>query len=72
MAELVDRLLGEADDVQVDDLSVARTRGDIDDASEEGLGGVTSDDERAGLDSLGLVARRHGRPRQVEIPQTRK
>lgn len=55
MSEFVDRLLGETHDVQVDDLPVVRPSGDIDDTSEEGLDGVTGDDERAGLDSLGLV-----------------
>lgn len=55
MAEFVDRLLGETHDVQVDDLPAVRPGNDIDNASEEGLNGVTSDDECAGLNSLGLI-----------------
>ena len=51
MTEFVDRLIGDAYDVEMDDRVAVRSIDDVDDAGEEWLHGVTGDDEYAGLDT---------------------
>lgn len=54
MAQLVDRLFGDADDVEVDDLAISWAGDDVDDSGHERLDGVTGDDEGAGLHPIGF------------------
>lgn len=67
MPQLVDRLIGEAHDVEVDDRSAIGAGDDVHDPCKEGLDGVTGDDEGTGLHPLRLGSGIEERPDEARL-----
>ncbi len=54
VAKFVDRVVGNAEDVEVHDRSAARSLDDVNHPCEERLDRIAGDDQRAGVDAVGL------------------
>ncbi len=55
MTELVDDLVGNPDDIEVDDLTSGAPNNDINDTGQEGVSGVACDDHTTDGDTVGRV-----------------
>lgn len=65
MPQLVDDLVGHADDVEVHDAAPRRARDDVDDSGEERVVRVAGDDHTADGDSVGIVGLIEERPHEA-------
>ncbi len=70
VSQLVERLIGDPDDIEMNDRPAVRAGDDVDDAGEERLDGIARHDERPRLNPVwlsGLVEERPDEARVVDL-----